>query len=255
MQYIELLAICLLATAPRTVLAASKYITDEDLAKCPKDAVEAGDCIKILMNELIPRMRFGDPELNIEPYDPLVINRLSFLYSTGTIDGKISVRNVKIYGFAQHKVDKVNIKVKGDKVKVRVLSNVEKINMLGEYKSELNVSSLQLKPKGFFNVTLFDATLRVIANGDIYTKDDMRYLRLNDIEIEPKIRDLIVKANGIFPDPELDELAVNIANSYWRDIYAIVLPETRPAWAPVVLRQINQALLHVPIDQFIQPSQ
>lgn len=127
---------------------------DEDLAKCPKDAGQAGECIKIIMNELIPRMRLGDPELNIDPYDPLVINRLSFQYTVGPISGKVSVRHVKIYGFGEHKVDKVNVKVNGDKVKVRVVSNMPTMNLLGEYKSELNVNSLQLKPKGIFNLTL-----------------------------------------------------------------------------------------------------
>lgn len=96
----------------------------------------------------------GDPELGIEPYDPFVIDRLSFQYSSGAVNGKISVRNVKLYGFAEHKIKDVNVKVKGDKVKLRTVSQIPKMNILGDYKAELQVNSLQLKPKGTFNLTL-----------------------------------------------------------------------------------------------------
>lgn len=126
----------------------------DDLPKCPKDADQAGDCIKLIMNELIPRLRLGDPELGIEPYDPFVIDRLSFQYSSGAVNGKISVRNVKLYGFAEHTIEKVNVKVNGDKVKLRTVSHIPKMNIFGDYKAELQVNSLQLKPKGTFNVTL-----------------------------------------------------------------------------------------------------
>lgn len=43
----------------------------------------------------------------------------------------------------------------------------------------------------------------MIMDGEIYTKDGLRFLRLKDIEANPTVRDLVIKANGIFPDPEL----------------------------------------------------
>ncbi|XP_017858748.1 PREDICTED: protein takeout-like [Drosophila arizonae] len=253
MHYIALATICLWASGVYAAPAEPKYLMTNDLPKCPNDADHAGECIKIIMNELIPRLRLGDPELGIEPYDPFVIDRLSFQYSSGAVNGKISVRNVKLYGFAEHKIKDVNVKVKGDKVKLRTVSEIPKMNILGDYKAELQVNSLQLKPKGTFNLTLSDVENRVIMDGEFYTKDGLRFLRLKDIEANPTVRDLVIKANGIFGDPELDELALSVANNYWRDIYGIILPETRQSWAPVMLRLINEALQHVPIDQFIQP--
>ncbi|EDW57770.1 uncharacterized protein Jhbp13 [Drosophila virilis] len=251
MQYIAVATICLLAGGACAAPAEIKYLNGDDLPKCPADADQAGECIKNIMNELIPRLRKGDPDLGIQPYDPFVIDRLSFQYSSGAVSGRISVRNVKLYGFAEHKIEKVNVKLDGDKVKLRIVSQLPKMNLLGNYKAEMLVNSLQLKPKGNFNVTLFDVENRVVTDGEFYNKDGRRFLRIKDIDVNPKIRDMIIKANGIFPDPELDELALNVANSYWRDIYGIILPETRESWAPIMLRLINEALTHVPIDQFI----
>ena len=42
------------------------------------------------------------------------------------------------------------------------------------------------------------------TEGEFFTKaDGLRFLRLVDIEANPKIGNMIIKANGIFPDPEL----------------------------------------------------
>lgn len=44
----------------------------------------------------------------------------------------------------------------------------------------------------------------ILTEGEFFTKEDgLRYLRLLDIDAHPKIGDMIIKANGIFPDPEL----------------------------------------------------
>ncbi|KAH8274029.1 hypothetical protein KR044_008588, partial [Drosophila immigrans] len=223
-----------------------------EFEKCPEDVSAAGDCIVNIMNALLPRLRKGDPDLNIPAYDPFLIDKLSFQYSSGAVNGRISVRNVKLYGLDGLKIQKVDVKSDDKKVQLRIYSHQPKMNIIGDYKADMHVNQLQLKPKGKFNLTLFDVQNTVNTEGEIYTKDDgQRFLRLVDIEANPKIGDMIIKANGIFPDPELDEIALNVANNYWRDIYGIILPETRKSWAPLMLRLINQALLKVPIDQFI----
>ncbi|KAH8376937.1 hypothetical protein KR093_002302, partial [Drosophila rubida] len=223
-----------------------------EFTKCPKDSSAAGECIVNIMNTLIPRFRKGDPELNIPPYDPFVIDKLSFQYTNGAVNGRISVRNVKLYGIAGFKVQTVEVKRDGNKIQLRMTAHQPDVNILGDYKADMHVNQLQLKPKGKFNLTLFDVHNTVVTDGEIYTKEDgQRFMRLTDIEANPKIGEMIIKANGIFPDPELDEIALNVANNYWRDIYGIVLPETRKSWVPLLLRLINQALQNVPIDQFI----
>lgn len=51
----------------------------------------------------------------------------------------------------------------------------------------------------------------ILTEGEFFTKEDgKRYLRLLDIDAQPKIGDMIIKANGIFPDPELGTYYHNI---------------------------------------------
>lgn len=125
-----------------------------DLPKCPEDISQAGDCIVKIINELIPRVKHGVPELHIPSYDPFVLDRLSFQYASGNVKGRFSVRDLKIYGFANQHMQKAEIQAKGDKVKLKLLSHVPQMNLLGDYKAELMVNSLQLKPKGKFNITI-----------------------------------------------------------------------------------------------------
>ncbi|XP_062142554.1 protein takeout [Drosophila sulfurigaster albostrigata] len=247
--------LCLLAYQAYAMPAETKYLNASEFEKCPEDANAAGDCIAKIINTLLPRLRLGDPELNIPAYDPFLIDKLSFQYSSGAVNGRISVRNVKLYGIVGIKIQKIDVKRDNNKIQLRIYTHQPNINILGDYKADMHVNQLQLKPKGKFNLTLFDVQTTVNTEGEIYTKDDgKRFLRLIDIEANPKIGDMIIKANGIFPDPELDEIALNVANNYWRDIYGIILPETRKSWVPLLLRLINQALLKVPIDEFTSRS-
>jgi len=44
-----------------------------------------------------------------------------------------------------------------------------------------------------------------VTDGEVYEKDGHRFFRLKNIDSKPKIKDLVIKANGIFADPELGE--------------------------------------------------
>lgn len=83
-----------------------------NVTKCSEDVLEVGECVANIFNELLPGLRKGDPELNIPPYDPFLIDRLSFQYSSGVVNGRISVRNVELHGFGDLKVEKVNVRMK-----------------------------------------------------------------------------------------------------------------------------------------------
>lgn len=135
----------------------SLYITFshiEDLPKCSTEEDQLGECVKQLFNTLTPRLKDGNPELRIEPYEPLHLNRTSFQYSSGTVNGRITVRNAKIYGFSSNRAKEVSVKLNGDKVKLRLVTQMPKLNIVGSYKADMQVNQLQLKPKGEFNVTL-----------------------------------------------------------------------------------------------------
>ncbi|XP_017075061.1 uncharacterized protein LOC108110493 [Drosophila eugracilis] len=242
--------LCLLALGVSAAPTDKDYFAD--LPKCSTEEDQLGECVKELFNTLTPRLKDGNPELRIEPYEPLRFNRTSFQYTSGTVNGRITVRNAKIYGFAANRAKEVSAKLNGDKVKFRFVTQMPKLNIVGSYKADLQVNQLQLKPKGEFNLTLYDVETKTITDGEIYEKDGHRYFRLTNLDANPKPRDMEIKANGIFEDPELDKVAMNVANQYWRDIYGILLPETRKFWQPLMLRMFNEAFELVPIDQFLK---
>ncbi|KAH8381123.1 hypothetical protein KR200_002530 [Drosophila serrata] len=245
--------LCLLALGATAAPTATSILAD--LPKCAATDDQLGECVKEIFNTLTPRLKDGNPELKIPPYEPFNLNRTSFQYTSGNANGRITVRNAKIYGFSANKAKDVSVKVSKDKVKLRLVTYMPKLNIVGTYKADLQVNQLQLKPKGDFNVTLKDVETTTLTDGEIYTKEGHRYFRLKNIDTKPKIGDLVIKANGIFADPELDQIALNVANQYWRDIYGIMLPETRQYWQPLVLRMFNEALELVPIDQFLPEEQ
>lgn len=100
------------------------------------------------------RLKNGDRDLNIPVIDPYKLNRTTFQYTSGTIRGRIIMRDGLTYGFSKMELKSLDLKIDGDKVTMKSLSYVPAITIVGNYKAELILNNIQLRPKGVFNVSL-----------------------------------------------------------------------------------------------------
>uniref|UniRef100_A0A034WBE7 Circadian clock-controlled protein n=1 Tax=Bactrocera dorsalis TaxID=27457 RepID=A0A034WBE7_BACDO len=242
------------ATSANAAASASKpkkYFTVGDLPVCKQSSPEFNDCVKNLVQKSLQRLKNGDRDLNIPIIDPYKLNRTTFQYTSGTIRGRIIMRDGLTYGFSKTEIKSLDLKINGDKVTMKSLSYVPVINIVGNYKAELILNNIQLRPKGVFNVSLVNVNIDQTHEGTFYEADGHRFVRMRRFDAEPKVGDFKLSATGVFPDPTLNELAVNIVNQYWRQIFQVFLPETRQYWGPLLLQQLNEVMSVVPYDVFV----
>ncbi|XP_067625569.1 uncharacterized protein [Eurosta solidaginis] len=230
---------------------AKKYFTADDLPVCKRSSADFNDCVKKLLQNSIQRIKNGDKELHIPVIDPLRLNRTTFQYSNGNIRGRITMRDGQTYGFSKTQVQKIDLKINGDRIKMKAHSFVPEIRVAGNYKADIYLNNVQMRPKGQFNVSLFNVNIDQLYEGGFYEADGYRFVRMDKFEADPKVSDFKFFANGLFPDPTLNELALNIVNQYWRQIFQVFLPETRQYWGPMLLQQLNDIMSVVPYDVFV----
>ncbi|XP_017479810.1 PREDICTED: circadian clock-controlled protein-like [Rhagoletis zephyria] len=228
-----------------------KYFTADDLPVCKQSSPEFNNCVKNLLEESIRRVKNGNKALNIPVIDPFRLNRTTFQYTNGNVRGRIAMLNGLTYGFSKTEIKTLDLKVIDGKIKMKLLSHVPEIRVVGNYKAELLLNNVQLRPRGEFNVSLVDVDIDQLYEGGFYEADGHRFVRMTKFDAEPKVKDFKLSASGLFPDPTLNELALNIVNQYWRQIFQVFLPETRQYWGPMLLRQINQIMSVVPYDVFV----
>uniref|UniRef100_W8BS25 Circadian clock-controlled protein n=1 Tax=Ceratitis capitata TaxID=7213 RepID=W8BS25_CERCA len=230
---------------------AKKYFSAADLPICKLSSSQFNDCIKNLLQKSLERVKDGDKQLNIPTIDPFKLNRTTFQYQNGNIRGRIFMREAQIYGFSKTHIKTLDLKINDGKIKMKALSLVPEMRIVGNYKAEFVLNNVQLRPKGVFNVSLVNVNIDQKYEGGFYEADGHRFVRMTEFDAEPKVGDFKLTATGLFPDPTLNELAVNIVNQYWRQIFQVFLPETRQYWGPMLLRQINEVMSVVPYDVFV----
>ncbi|XP_050319977.1 uncharacterized protein LOC126752967 [Bactrocera neohumeralis] len=239
------------ANAAASASKPKKYFTVGDLPVCKQSSPELNDCMKNLLQKSLQRLKNGDRDLNIPIIDPYKLNRTTFQYASGTIRGRIIMRDGLTYGFSKLEIKSLDFKINGNKVSIKSLSFVPVITIVGNYKAELILNNIQLRPKGVFNVSLVNVNIDQSYEGTFYEADGHRFVRMSRFHAEPKVGDFKLSATGVFPDPTLNELAVNIVNQYWRQIFQVFLPETRQYWGPMLLQQLNDVMSVVPYDVFV----
>lgn len=103
---------------------------------------------------MTPRLRNGIEELNIPPMDPFLLEKSSYQYSNGIVQGRIAMKNVKIYGLSEGIVKDVDFQMKDGEIKMKMITNVPKLLIEGAYKADMKINDLKMTPKGYFNVSM-----------------------------------------------------------------------------------------------------
>ncbi|XP_065356486.1 uncharacterized protein LOC135950889 [Calliphora vicina] len=222
-----------------------KYFKVDDVTNCQK---YFGTCLKQVLSSVLPKLKDGSKALHIPSLDPIYFNSTAFQYNSGPFTGFITIRYAHIYGFTSMQFKKVDFNKQGNKFKARFSMLIPKMFAIGSYKGDMHVNNVRVRPRGEFNVTMSGLGVDMLALGAVIQKNDHTFLRLTKSNATTTLKESKINATGIFPDQRLNDIVVNVANQYWRDLFNIVLPETRNNWLPIVTDALNGALAMVPFD-------
>ncbi|XP_017489892.1 PREDICTED: uncharacterized protein LOC108378105 [Rhagoletis zephyria] len=225
-----------------------------DIPTCEQGDVNINECIKRAFQQLTPRLKDGIKELNIPQMDPFIIERNNIEVGGGFAQGRVQVRNVRVFGISEGIVQKVDFRLDGNNVHMGLVSQMPHLYIEGNYKADLMINEVKMTPKGYFNVTMSDLLLSSQSEGELYERDGHTYLRLTKFNFEPEIGDMHIYASNLVPDPALNAVILDFVNQYWRQVYKVMLPQTRSTWEPMFLRVMNLFLGAVPFDLFIKKN-
>ncbi|XP_073821186.1 uncharacterized protein [Musca autumnalis] len=228
----------------------SKYFKVDDVVNCEK---YFGECLRQVLSIVMPRLRNSQNASHLaNAVDPFFVSRNSFQYNGGPLNGRITVGYAYVYGLASMKYRKVIFKrTAGNNFKLRLSATIPALFAKGTYKADLKLNSVDVRPRGDMNITLLGIAVEQLAYGQVIEEDQHRFLRATGLNVTAAVRDARINATGLIADARLNDIILNVANQYWRDIFNIVLPETKDNWSPIIMNGLNRALSMVPFD-FLQ---
>ncbi|XP_055382080.1 uncharacterized protein LOC129612487, partial [Condylostylus longicornis] len=231
-----------LSVSFKTIIFLTVVRSDDELALdfAPCNENNLDECFKDIMQNQLIANKDGSEILGIPPLDPLEIQKQRVDYNgQNGIEVGMLLENVKIHGLCESKIK--NVQTSLDEIGLNVTSDVytPKLQVTGNYKANIKMNDLKIRPKGEFNIIINDAdnVQTVISEFDIL--NNTKILNIKNITMDANVGQIIFNATGIFPDPALNEFAVQLINRNLPNFYKLIIQESQFIWEPLIINASN----------------
>lgn len=76
-------------------------------------------------------------------------------------------------------------------------------------------------------------------------------MKIKEFDTKPKIKNFRLYATGLFPDPDLNQFALEFLNQYWELFYEQIFPETKQIWQPIIVNLLNTMYGRYPYQRIL----
>ncbi|CAO1325915.1 unnamed protein product [Diamesa serratosioi] len=247
---------CVLLLGVAAVIAAPKIDTNVELPSslkiCKLNDPKRDECIKDSIQTFLPETHNSFPNINLSSMDPFNYESGKYEYKqTARIQGSISVKNTKLYGLSRAQVRGVKSNITDKIMDLDIDIFWPRVFCEGLYKGEALFNEIRFASKGTFNLTMKNVVTTLKLKGSVVSVDGEDYMKMSSFDSVPTVGEMKVSATGLFPDPQLNQVAIDFVNQYWPIMYEEMLPETRKAWEPIVLGILNKFFLTVPYKRLL----
>ncbi|XP_055598035.1 putative beta-carotene-binding protein [Uranotaenia lowii] len=222
---------------------------------CNRDDPELGQCLKDSIQRLLPQLHGGIPSIGFPSIDPYTQESNYFEYKNDKIFGSLHVRNGKSYGLSRAQIRDVRATADDNSLQMEVDVLFPKVVSEGKYKGEGRFNAIKVVSKGYFNVTTLDVKVTWKFVGRVAERNGEQYMMIENFDMNPEVGDMKIYATGLFPDPGLNQVALDFVNQYWPMLYKQMLPETRQTWEPIMLDLLNKMFNRVPYRRLLPKSE
>jgi len=214
------------------------------------------ECIKESIQDLLPKLTNGMSSLHIPPIDPYFIEETEIDFKQApVIFGSGVGKNIRIYGASQATIHSLKTDITKTDIEAEFKVSLPLTLVEGFYKGEGRFNTFKLKSKGYFNATATDITSIFKIKGKFEQIKGNVYLRITDVDLDPKFSNIKLFASGLFPDPELNRVMLELVNQYLPLINKEIIDDTKNVWEPLLLKEANKFLLNVPVNKILYYSQ
>lgn len=218
---------------------------------CSRNDPELGRCIKDSMQQLLPELTNGIPSIDFPAIDPFTQDSSYYEFKNEQMFGSMHIKNSKVYGMSRAQIKDVRAKADDNAFRMEVDLFIPKIISEGKYKGEGRYNVIKVVSKGFFNVTTIDVSVTWKIAGRTIQRNGEEYLMIDKFSMSPEVGDMKVYATGLFPDPGMNQVALDFVNQYWPSLYKQMLPETRRTWEPMMIDIMNKMFNRIPYRRLL----
>ncbi|XP_063706475.1 uncharacterized protein LOC134835527 [Culicoides brevitarsis] len=210
---------------------------------------ERNECLRESISKIIPVLKNGYPEFNIPSIDPFYHDKTHFEYKQGILTVNLNTKDMIVNGVRFIKIKEVRSKANDKNIYVEIDADFDRLEMLADYKGNAVLSELNVKSGGKLNLTAVDITTTLKILGKINKSENSGFIAIKGIDLSNiDTKKMIVHATGLFPDPDVNQFAVEFINQSWRYLFEQLIPEIKKIWLPMCEIVAKGFFENVPYD-------
>ncbi|KAK3913672.1 Protein takeout [Frankliniella fusca] len=220
-----------------------------NIKRCARTDPNVNECLRLAVQDALPKLRDGLPKLGLHRLDPLVIDELRISQGTGPINMDLTFTNMTTTKILDDvKVSKVRFDY--DNLVLEATTITPVVLAKSKYSVGGRVLLLPIRGSGDSVVNLFDVTTDLVIKGKRITKADGKdYLDIQSVIAKLTPKRMEMKMENLFNgDKQLGETMNRVMNDNWQQVYAEVGPSFAQAYQELFKRPARALFLHVPID-------
>uniref|UniRef100_A0A1A9WXH0 Uncharacterized protein n=1 Tax=Glossina brevipalpis TaxID=37001 RepID=A0A1A9WXH0_9MUSC len=215
---------------------------------CREDDPALSECIRKGLQYGIDSFKTGIPGINLPVMDPLHIDKVSYQFANDLVKGKINLKNIDIKGLSGAKLKNIDYSRKGNQLRTIMDADIPQLVIEGNHRADVVINNAKISSKGSFTLTITNLVVKLTFHSEVYERDGYEYGRALKLNFEPNVGDMKLKADGLLPEPALNDAIVDFINQSWRQFYKVLIADARPTWEPAVIELLNEYGSYIPLD-------
>lgn len=232
MKMVNYLTICI-------VLASSLYVSSDGKQQdvklpsyidvCYRNDPKVAECIKHVIEKLVPIFKSGSTDFELAPLDPLEFVDLVFKYESSVLGGALTIPKVILEGIKDVKVLKVRPNVNNpSKLAVEFDVFFPQITTYANYTLKGNVLTANVDIGGRLDIQYVNITVTYRLDADVKPKNKVNYLMLKSFRwrfFGDSIEQLnLLNDNVVEGKPVLNGVVRGLIRNAWRPLMNQMLP-------------------------------
>ncbi|XP_017773213.1 PREDICTED: circadian clock-controlled protein-like [Nicrophorus vespilloides] len=208
---------------------------------CNRNDPEVTTCIKESYKIVFQHGVLGIPEMNIRPFNPVIIDKLSIVNGNGqSVNLDAQLNDVKLYGIQDSELASVKVDFDIGTFNGEIFTPA--VYLESKFGANGKVLLFQFDSNGVFRANLTGVHSKVSYKFDSYQKKDKKYWKLADSDVDCVIDKFVIDIENLFGDnKELGDTTNKAINDNIDTLYE----ELKPVIVDTLKTILNDAATNV----------
>ncbi|KAF5287444.1 hypothetical protein FQR65_LT12269 [Abscondita terminalis] len=221
-----------------------------DIKVCRRSDPKLSECFKDAIQDALPKLRNGVPEIDFSPIEPYEIKSLTIDAGSDSMKVVQNYKNMKIYELSNSIIEAASLFHDGDNFYAVLEVLIPITRGEGDYSIDGNLMMLPIKGEGKCSIVFKDSKVALKMNGTKFESGGESFLRINEFHVnfEPALAEF--KFDNLFNnDKKLGEAMNTLINQSWRDLFEEVKDPYEQTFADLFKDTTNAIFTKIPVEE------